>query len=92
MKSKQSSPSCQRKPDIDYPCNWVYKVIGEDPRILEELIITACAPASVEITPSHTSSGGKYHSLNASLTVENEAMRLQIYDLLKEHPAVRYVL
>jgi uncharacterized protein len=80
------------KPDITYPCTWVYKVIGEDTKLLQEVIVTACAPTKVSITHSHSSSGGKYHSLNATLTVENEKTRLQIYDLLKQHPAIKVVL
>lgn len=80
------------KPEIEYPCDWVYKVIGEDPVVMKELIITACAPAEVKVEHSHTSSKGKYHSLNASLVVEDEVQRLQIYDLLKNHPAVKVVL
>lgn len=80
------------RPEIDYPCTWTYKVIGEDTEILRELILTACAPAAVRITHSHSSSGGKYHSLNATLVVEGEEMRLQIYELLKAHPAVKIIL
>lgn len=80
------------KPEIEYPCAWVYKVIGENTEVLQELIITACAPADVHIAHSHSSSGGKYHSLNATLEVDSEQMRLQIYELLKGHPAVKIVL
>ena len=80
------------KPEIEYPCTWIYKVIGEDTKLMRELIITACAPATVEISHSNSSSGGRYHSLNAVLEVENEEMRLQIYELLKSHPAVKFVL
>ncbi len=80
------------KPEIDYPCNWVYKVIGQDPEALKEIILTACAPSDVIISHSHTSSKGKYHSLNASLEVEDETQRLEIYDLLKKHPAIKVVL
>ena len=91
--TENTSPSTQpEKPEIDYPCSWVYKVIGEDTQLLKELIVTACAPAQVEITHSHSSSGGKYHSLNAEIVVEDETMRLQIYALLKNHPAVKIVL
>lgn len=80
------------KPEIEYPCTWVYKVIGQDMDKLKELITTACAPTEVTISLSHSSSKGKYHSLNASLIVENEKMRLQIYELLKQHPDVKLVL
>lgn len=87
-----SNPEHPKKPDIDYPCTWVYKVIGENTDTLKELILTACAPAQVEIAHSHSSSKGKYHSLNATLVVETEEMRLQIYELLKNHPTVKIVL
>lgn len=87
-----SAVKAAKKPEIDYPCNWVYKVIGENSDILREVIVTACAPAKVEIAHSHSSSGGKYHSFNATLVVENEKMRLDIYDLLKNHPDVKIVL
>lgn len=93
MKIFNSNSSEQpEKPEIEYPCNWVYKVIGEDTDVLKEIIMTACAPVEVEISHSHSSSKGKYHSLNASLEVEDEAQRLQIYDLLKKHPAIKVVL
>ena len=82
----------QEKPEIEYPCTWVYKVIGSDKDLLTEVIMTACAPASVKIAHSNTSSKGTYLSLNASLVVEDEKMRLQIYELLKNHPAVKFVL
>ena len=90
--TQHSGPTCPEKPEIDYPCTWVYKVIGEDTVTLREVILTACAPADVDITHSHSSSKGKYHSLNATLVVETEDMRLQIYELLKTHPAVKVVL
>lgn len=88
----KSADGRPEKPEIEYPCTWVYKVIGENTDTLKELILTACAPAKVDITHSHSSSKGKYHSLNATLVVETEGMRLQIYELLKNHPAVKIVL
>ncbi|MFV0438641.1 MAG: DUF493 domain-containing protein [Desulfopila sp.] len=92
MIQRTTPDSIPDKPDIEYPCTWVYKVIGEDPTLLNEVILTACAPAPVRITPSHTSSGGKYHSVDATLVVDSEEMRLQIYEVLKSHPGVKVVL
>ncbi len=92
MTDQISTPPLPDKPEISYPCTWMYKVIGEDVEALKEVIITACAPAAVEISHSHSSSGGKYHSLNATLEVDSERMRLDIYEILKAHPAVKVVL
>ncbi len=81
-----------KRPEIEYPCTWVYKVIGQDCTILKEIIVSTCAPQDVEITHSNSSSGGKYHSLNAELTVNDEATRLGIYDTLKNSSGVKFVL
>lgn len=83
---------CQRKPDISYPCSWEYKVIGENQETLREAIMVACAPAAPEICVSNVSSSGKYSSLNATLVVENEEMRLTIFCQIQEHPSVKMVI
>jgi len=82
----------QQKPEIEYPCAWVYKVIGEDCTILKEIIEKSCSPLPVTIGHSHSSSKGKYHSLNAEVTVPDEETRLRIYARLKNHAAVKIVL
>lgn len=82
----------QEKPEIVYPCSWVYKVIGEDCTLLKGVIVDACTPHEVTIGHSHSSSKGKYHSLNAELVVPDEETRLKIYESLKNHPAVKIVL
>ncbi|PID73033.1 MAG: cytoplasmic protein [Desulfobacterales bacterium] len=82
----------QERPDIEYPCDWVYKVIGEDCTLLKDAIEECCAPAEVTITHSHASSKGKYHSLNAELVVQDEEQRLQIYNNLKASPVIKIVL
>ena len=81
-----------KRPEIEYPCTWVYKVIGCDCTLLKEIIVSACAPQDVKISHSNTSSGGKYHSLNAELTVKDEAIRLAIYENLKNSPGVKFIL
>lgn len=90
---RQNQPQeLPKKPEIMYPCTWVYKVIGEDRSLLESTIVAACAPLQVSVTRSHSSSRGKYHSLNAELLVPDESSRLRIYEALKSHPAVKIVL
>jgi putative lipoic acid-binding regulatory protein len=79
------------KPAITYPCVWLYKVIGTDADVLTKAVTTVC-PAITAITPSKTSSGGKYCSLNVEIEVTDEASRLAIYQNLKNHLAVKAVL
>jgi len=83
---------CQRKPDISYPCSWEYKVIGEDQELLKKAIRSACAPAVPEIKLSNISSSGKYYSLNATLQVENEEIRLAIFARIQSDSAVKMVI
>ncbi|MCP4343675.1 MAG: DUF493 domain-containing protein [Desulfobulbaceae bacterium] len=80
------------RPDIEYPCTWVYKVIGEDCSLLKDVIVAACSPLPVKISHSHASSKGKYHSLNAELEVSSEEIRLKVYETLKCSPAVKIIL
>lgn len=93
IRQTKSQPSTSpEKPEISYPCTWVYKVIGEDHTLLRDIIVAACSPLPVTVSRSHSSSKGKYHSLNAELLVPDENSRLQIYESLKNNPAVKIVL
>jgi uncharacterized protein len=85
----QKSPE---RPEIEYPCKWVYKVIGEDCSLIKEVIISACFPLEVKISYSNSSSKGKYHSLNAEIEVPDEEVRLNIYEILKGSPAIKIIL
>ncbi|MEJ2134463.1 MAG: DUF493 domain-containing protein [Desulfofustis sp.] len=82
----------QRKPDINYPCQWEYKVIGTDEQKLRAVILAACTPAAPAITLSNVSKKGTYFSLNATLQVDNEEMRLRIFNYLKNSPDVKIVI
>jgi hypothetical protein len=89
---KKHAPAPLERPAINYPCTWIYKVIGADCTLLKEVIIEACSPHQVTIGHSHSSSRGNYHSLNAELIVPDETVRLKIYDSLKNSSAVKIVL
>ncbi|MFH0785202.1 MAG: DUF493 domain-containing protein [Pseudomonadota bacterium] len=91
LKSK-SSFNGPANPEIKYPCIWTYKVIGENRSLLKDVILAACAPHAVLISHSHSSSKGKYHSVNAELVVPDETARLRIYEVLKNSSAVKIVL
>ena len=82
----------QRKPEISYPCTWEYKVIGTSEEKLRSAILDACRPATPAIELSNVSSKGTYFSLNASLVVDNEEMRLRIFSQIKNSPDVKIVI
>ena len=81
-----------KKVQIEYPCRWLYKVIGTDQdemrRALEEIIqVEICT-----ITFSNASSKGKYLCLNVEVMVHDEDTRNSLYTKIKAHQAVKTVL
>ena len=80
------------KPEIHYPCPWVYKVIGRDPEGLRLAVAEVLAGQAFRCTPSRTSRGGAYHCLNVELNVACEADRLGFYEKLRRHPTVIMVM
>lgn len=83
---------CKTKPDIDYPCPWVYKVIGVDEQQLRALIAELLGERVHDVSLSHRSAKGKYTSLRLDLTVTDEADRLRLFAALSGNQAVRVVL
>lgn len=77
---------------LEYPCNWCYKVVGAEREALEEAIRSVVQPRGFSVSHSHTSRTGKYISLNLDLLVHNEDDRQFIYEALKAHRDVKMVL
>lgn len=84
--------SCKEKPNIKYPCPWLYKVIGQNEKDLREAISTVFGDKELIVTKSHTSSGRKYCSLNIELVVKDEESRLGHYNNLTNHAAIKVVM
>jgi len=82
--------ACKAK--INYPCRWLYKVIGSDQEQLYLALGEIIGHGSCDISFSNSSSSGKYICLNVEVLVENEEKRNSIYMDLKAHPQVRIVL
>ena len=80
------------KPEIAYPCRWVYKVIGRDLSLLHSAVEEILSGRNYSATPSRSSKGGAYHCLDVEMTVDSEPDRLGIYEKLRRHPAVIMVL
>jgi hypothetical protein len=80
------------KPEIVYPCPWGYKVIGSDVERLRSAIAEVIQERPHTVTPSNRSLTGKYHCLDVEIIVTSEECRLEIYESLRKHPAVKVVL
>lgn len=82
----------KKKLHLDYPCLWVYKIIGRDKDEMESAVAEIIRDCKYELSPSRVSETGKYHCLNLELTVESESQRIALYEALKAHRAVKIVL
>lgn len=83
---------CQAKPDIEYPCPWLFKVIGFDRREIEKAIAETVGETEISVAASKSSGGGEYHSVNLEMEVIDEAHRDSIYTNLSAHVAIKVVL
>jgi putative lipoic acid-binding regulatory protein len=81
-----------QKLELEYPCDWRYKVIGEERAKLEAAIHSVILEREHKLEHSNASKSGKYVSLNLDLLVQNEEERQFIYEALKAHQDVKMVL
>ena len=86
----QKKDICKVK--LDYPCQWLYKVIGTDKEQLRHAIKEIIKTIPSEINLSNSTSSGKYLCLNLEITVQSEEERNSIYQGLKDHPNIKIVL
>ena len=77
---------------VVYPCRWHYKVIGPDREKLAAALQEYAGSRAGAVSPSRSSSGGKYHSFNLAVSVASEEERNAIYQAIKNHPHVTMVL
>lgn len=83
---------CPEKPKIDYPCPWLFKVIGVDREAVAAAIAGVVGEAEHLVVHANSSSGGKYHSFDLELVVESEAHRDRLYRELSACAVVKVVL
>lgn len=84
--------SNSKKPNIEYPCNWDYKVIGTDVDKMINVIEQSVEGMDYKISSSNVSSKGKYFSLNLTVFVSSEVIRDIIFAKLKASEFVKMVL
>jgi len=80
------------EPNIDYPVEWTYKVVGPDEDDVRAAIAEAVGSAEHSIRPSRRSRSGRFVSLELRVVVDGERQRLAIGQALHGHAAVKFVL
>lgn len=76
---------------IDYPCEWLYKVIGSDKESVLNAVACIIEDREYHINDSNTSKTGKYQSFDVKIVVNDEAYRNSIYQALKVHDDIKFV-
>ncbi len=84
--------SNKRKPVIEYPTKWDYKVIGTDVDKLLKAVEEATPGLKYEVTPSNISKNEKYYSLKVTVIVPSEVVRDLVFQKLSEHPDIKIVI
>ena len=83
------------RPDIEYPTNWGFKIIGRDKEALEKCIkhiMKETGDKEHVCTLGNQSKTGKFHSYNASCTVDTEEERNKIFKYFEDHDDVDMVI
>ena len=78
--------------DLEYPCQWEYRVIGADLATLEAAVQAVMAGKSHTCKPGNTSEGGRWCTLVVSLEVVDEDERVGLYKALQASDDIKIVL
>ena len=79
------------KPQIQYPCTWNYRIIGESKERLLEIAFDII-DTDFNYTPQMQSKNGKYHSINIEVMVQSEEHRNDIFSKFQNHEEIKFVL
>ncbi|MEA3456466.1 MAG: DUF493 domain-containing protein [Campylobacterota bacterium] len=82
----------QEKPQIDYPTQWGFKLIGKDKDALQECIEEVVGDREHLSSSGNVSKNGKFHSYNTSCVVESEEERDRIFKSFQDHDDVKMVI
>ncbi len=79
-------------PEISYPTQWSYRIVGTCADTIRTLALEIVGDLEHTFEASRASSSGKYVSYRLALVVEDETHRLSVYERLGADDTIRYVL
>ena len=77
---------------LEYPCNWQYKMIINKDESAKKIAKEVLGERSHNIKKSQNSSNGKYTSHALEVLVHNTDDRQSLYEALKKHDKIKFVL
>jgi putative lipoic acid-binding regulatory protein len=84
--------SDNKRPQIEYPTEWEYKLIGRDVDELLKVVEEVLPGLEYQVKFSNASRNEKYYSLNVLVTVTSEVLRDIIFQKFSNHPNVKFVI
>ena len=81
-----------RKPEINYPTKWEYKIIGSDVDEMITAVENIVKEFEFDLVPSNISKKANYFSINVIVFVPTEEFRDKIFKELTEHPAIKFII
>ena len=81
-----------RKFELDYPCEWQFKLIGLSEELLANAVIAIITNKSYQLELSKQSAKGKYISMTLAIEVSSENERVGLFDKFKNHGDIKMVL
>jgi putative lipoic acid-binding regulatory protein len=85
-------PDDGQRPEIEYPCEWSYRVIGTAEAAIRALVAEIAGDAAHALETSNVSSQGTYVSVRLTVLVVDEDHRLAIFHSLRDAECVKMVL
>jgi putative lipoic acid-binding regulatory protein len=84
--------SCKTKPNINYPTNWGFKIIGRDKDKLLACIKKIMEDKEHLCSVGNTSKTGKFTTYNTSCIVKDEEERNKIFKYFEDHSDINMVI
>ena len=81
-----------KRPKIEYPTKWDYKIIGPDIDEMIKAVESIVNNLVYDLSASNISKKANYFSLNLAVEVPSEIVRDLIFKKLNEHPAIKFVI
>ena len=82
----------KEKPEIEYPTQWGFKIIGRDKDALLACIKEIMGDKEHLCSLGNTSKTGKFTTYNASCVVDSKEERDRIFKYFQEHKEVQMVI
>lgn len=80
-----------KKPEIQYPCKWPYRVIGSDEKKIKETISVVLQSHNFNVQSGNISKNGTYCSVHVEVLVADEDERNSAFQKLQRIPGVKMV-